>query len=151
PSGSGKSTLTSLIERFYDVNHGRLLIDNIDIRELNIQWLRSQIGLVNQEHFLFTGTIRENIIYGCSYLRNNVPLNEVIDVAKQANIHEFIESLPNTYETMVGYNGTQLSTGQKQRIAIARALMYNPRILLFDEATSALDSANETVSHFSIP
>ncbi|CAF3312655.1 unnamed protein product [Rotaria socialis] len=113
PSGSGKSTLTSLIERFYDVNHGRLLIDNIDIRELNIQWLRSQIGLVNQEHFLFTGTIRENIIYGCSYLRNNVPLNEVIDVAKQANIHEFIESLPNTYETMVGYNGTQLSTGQK--------------------------------------
>ncbi|CAF1376268.1 unnamed protein product, partial [Rotaria sordida] len=143
-SGCGKSTTIQLIERFYDVNMGRLLIDSKDIRTLNLQWYRSQIGIVSQEPVLFDMSIRENIAYGDNS-RKDIPLDEIIQVAKNANIHDFIKVLPDGYETNCGAKGTQLSGGQKQRIAIARALLRNPKILLLDEATSALDSENEKI------
>ncbi|CAF1372879.1 unnamed protein product [Rotaria sordida] len=143
-SGSGKSTVIQLIERFYDVNIGQLLIDSKDIRNLNLQWYRSQIGIVSQEPVLFDMSIRENIAYG-NNSRNDIPMEEIIEAAKNANIHDFIQKLPQGYETNCGTKGTQLSGGEKQRIAIARALIRNPKILLFDEATSALDSENEKI------
>ncbi|CAF1393297.1 unnamed protein product, partial [Rotaria sp. Silwood1] len=143
-SGCGKSTTIQLIERFYDVNIGRLLIDSKDIRTLNLQWYRSQIGIVSQEPVLFDMSIRENIAYGDNS-RKDIPLDEIIQAAKNANIHDFIQLLPYRYETNCGTKGTQLSGGQKQRIAIARALLRNPKILLLDEATSALDSENEKI------
>ncbi|CAF1472610.1 unnamed protein product, partial [Rotaria sordida] len=143
-SGSGKSTVIQLIERFYDANIGQLLIDSKDIRNLNLQWYRSQIGIVSQEPVLFDMSIRENIAYG-NNSRNDIPMEEIIEAAKNANIHDFIQKLPQGYETNCGTKGTQLSGGEKQRIAIARALIRNPKILLFDEATSALDSENEKI------
>ncbi|CAF3952799.1 unnamed protein product, partial [Rotaria sp. Silwood1] len=143
-SGCGKSTTIQLIERFYDVNIGHLLIDSKDIRTLNLQWYRSQIGIVSQEPVLFDMSIRENIAYGDNS-RKDIPLDEIIQAAKNANIHDFIQLLPYRYETNCGTKGTQLSGGQKQRIAIARALLRNPKILLLDEATSALDSENEKI------
>ncbi|CAF1014116.1 unnamed protein product [Rotaria sordida] len=143
-SGCGKSTTIQLIERFYDANVGQLLIDSKDIRSLNLQWYRSQIGIVSQEPVLFDMSIRENIAYGDNS-RNDIPIEEIIEAAKNANIHNFIERLPNGYDTNCGTKGTQLSGGEKQRIAIARALIRNPKILLFDEATSALDSENEKI------
>ncbi|XP_057520627.1 ABC transporter B family member 19 [Amaranthus tricolor] len=140
-SGSGKSTVVSLIERFYDPNDGQVLLDNVDIKILQLAWLRSQIGLVNQEPALFATTILENILYG----KPDATMAEVEAAASSANAHSFITLLPNGYNTHVGERGVQLSGGQKQRIAIARAMLKNPKILLLDEATSALDASSESI------
>lgn len=140
-SGSGKSTLTKLIQRMYYTTEGTIYIDDIDIRNINPVWLRTNIGIVLQENYLFSGTIRENI----SLPRPNVPMEGVIQVAKIAGAHEFISKLPKGYDTEVGERGSSLSGGQKQRIAIARALISNPKILIFDEATSALDYESEKI------
>ncbi|KAJ6666730.1 hypothetical protein lerEdw1_020454 [Lerista edwardsae] len=142
-SGCGKSTVVQLLERFYDPLSGEVLQDGQNAKELNIQWLRSQIGIVSQEPVLFDCSIAENIAYGDN--GREVPFDEIVEVAKAANIHSFIESLPEGYNTPVGDKGTQLSGGQKQRIAIARALVRQPGILLLDEATSALDTESEKV------
>ncbi|CAF1257081.1 unnamed protein product [Adineta steineri] len=140
-SGCGKSTTIQLLERFYDSSQGRVLLDGVDIRELNLQWLRSRIGLVSQEPILFDLTIAENITYGLE----NIPMSEIIDAAIKANIHQFINQLPQAYDTRVGMKGSFLSGGEKQRIAIARVLLRRPKILLLDEATSAMDSYNEQI------
>lgn len=140
-SGSGKSTLTKLIQRLYYPTEGTIYIDGIDIRNVNPVWLRTNIGVVLQENYLFSGTIRENIILP----RPNVPMEAVIQVAKIAGAHDFISKLPKGYDTEVGERGSSLSGGQKQRIAIARALISDPRILIFDEATSALDYESEKI------
>lgn len=140
PSGCGKSTIISLIERFYDPERGQVILDDFDIKTINLQHLRSSIALVSQEPVLFNCTIKENIIYG---LEDKVSQERIENAAKVANIHDFIAHLPEGYNTMVGEKGTQLSGGQKQRIAIARAIVRNPRILLLDEATSALDTESE--------
>ncbi|GJR16652.1 ABC transporter B family member 19 [Tanacetum coccineum] len=140
-SGSGKSTVVSLIERFYDPNHGQILLDNVDIKTLQLRWLRDQIGLVNQEPALFATTILENILYG----KPDATMTEVEAATSAANAHSFITLLPNGYNTQVGERGIQLSGGQKQRIAIARAMLKDPKILLLDEATSALDSGSESI------
>ncbi|KAL3661083.1 hypothetical protein V7S43_013692, partial [Phytophthora oleae] len=142
PSGGGKSTGVSLIERFYDPIEGQVLLDGVDTRDLNLNWLRSQIGLVGQEPTLFIGTIAENIAYG---LTAKPSQEEIEEAAKMANAHGFITKFPDGYDTQVGMKGEQLSGGQKQRIAIARAILKNPNILLLDEATSALDSESEKV------
>ncbi|XP_067650527.1 ATP-dependent translocase ABCB1-like isoform X2 [Haliotis asinina] len=142
-SGCGKSTSVQLIERFYDPESGVVSLDRYDIRKLNLQWLRSQIGIVSQEPILFDSSIAENIAYGDN--SREVTMAEIIEAARSANIHSFISSLPAGYETNVGDKGAQLSGGQKQRVAIARALVRNPKILLLDEATSALDTESEKV------
>uniref|UniRef100_A0ABM5GNJ0 ATP-dependent translocase ABCB1 isoform X1 n=1 Tax=Pogona vitticeps TaxID=103695 RepID=A0ABM5GNJ0_9SAUR len=142
-SGCGKSTVVQLLERFYDPLNGEVQLDGQSAKELNIQWLRSQIGIVSQEPVLFDCSIAENIAYGDN--SKEISLDEIIEVAKAANIHSFIDSLPEKYNTSVGDKGAQLSGGQKQRIAIARALIRKPRILLLDEATSALDTESEKV------
>jgi len=143
-SGCGKSTTVALLERFYDVQNGQILVDGKDIRDYSLKSIRDQISLVSQEPHLYDLTIRENIAFGARF--NHTPSQKEIEAAaKQANINEFIVSLPNGYDTRVGGKGSQLSGGQKQRIAIARALIRNPRILLLDEATSALDADSETV------
>uniref|UniRef100_A0A8C6YPP8 Phosphatidylcholine translocator ABCB4-like n=1 Tax=Nothoprocta perdicaria TaxID=30464 RepID=A0A8C6YPP8_NOTPE len=142
-SGCGKSTVVQLLERFYDPLDGEMLFDDKNAKALNIQWLRSQIGIVSQEPILFDCTIAENIAYGDN--SREVLHEEIVSAAKKANIHSFIESLPDKYNTRVGDKGTQLSGGQKQRIAIARALVRQPQILLLDEATSALDTESEKV------
>ena len=139
PSGSGKTTICSLLPRFYDVSGGRIIIDGKDVRKLTLQSLRNQIGLVQQDVYLFCGSIRENIAYG----RPDASMEEIIEAAKKANIHEFIMELPDGYETFVGERGTRLSGGQKQRISIARVFLKNPPILILDEATSALDNESE--------
>ena len=138
-SGSGKSTLARLLYRFYDVGGGAILINGADIREVRQHSLRAAIGIVPQDTVLFNDTIRYNIHYGRPDARDA----EVVEAARAAHIHDFIESLPARYETMVGERGLKLSGGEKQRVAIARALLKNPRILIFDEATSALDSKSE--------
>ncbi|KAF5175694.1 Abc transporter b family member [Thalictrum thalictroides] len=138
-SGSGKSTIVSLIERFYDPSQGQVLLDNVDIKTLQLKWLRDQIGLVNQEPALFATTILGNILYG----KPDATMAEVEAAASAANAHSFITLLPNGYNTQVGERGVQLSGGQKQRIAIARAMLKDPKILLLDEATSALDAGSE--------
>ncbi|CAH0691940.1 unnamed protein product [Spodoptera exigua] len=138
-SGSGKSTVIQLISRYYDVVSGSVCVDNIDVRELSVRWLRSQIGLVRQEPVLFNNTVRENIRYG----RDDATDEEIEAAAEKANAHYFIIKLPKGYDTLVGERGASLSGGQKQRIAIARALVREPRLLLLDEATSALDTASE--------
>ena len=140
-SGSGKSTLTKLIQRLYYPSEGTIYIDGIDIRNINPMWLRTNIGIVLQENFLFSGTIKENIVLP----RPNMPMESVIRVSQIAGAHEFISKLPKGYDTQVGERGSSLSGGQKQRIAIARALITDPRILIFDEATSALDYESEKV------
>ncbi|OPJ81788.1 hypothetical protein AV530_014340 [Patagioenas fasciata monilis] len=142
-SGCGKSTVVQLLERFYDPLSGEMLLDGKNSKTLNIQWLRAQIGIVSQEPMLFDCTIAENIAYGDN--SREVLLEEIVHAAKEANIHSFIESLPDKYNTRVGDKGTQLSGGQKQRIAIARALVRQPQILLLDEATSALDTESEKI------
>ncbi|KAM9216801.1 ATP-binding cassette sub-family B member 5 [Dugong dugon] len=142
-SGCGKSTCVQLLQRFYDPLKGQVLFDGADAKELNVQWLRSQIAIVSQEPVLFNCSIAENIAYGDN--SRVVPLDEIKEVANAANIHSFIEALPEKYNTQVGLKGAQLSGGQKQRIAIARALLRKPKILLLDEATSALDNESEKV------
>lgn len=137
---SGKSTVVSLLQRFYDVTSGSVTIDGHDIRNLDMNWLRSHIAYVQQEPQLFGLTVRENIAYG---MDREVTQDEIEAVAKEANAHEFISQWPDGYDTLVGERGIQLSGGQKQRIAIARALLPGPKILLLDEATSALDSESE--------
>ncbi|KAG9159775.1 hypothetical protein Leryth_007793 [Lithospermum erythrorhizon] len=140
-SGSGKSTVVALIERFYDPNQGQILLDNVDIKTLQLRWLRDQIGLVNQEPALFATTILDNILHG----KPDATMAEVEAATSAANAHSFITLLPNGYNTQVGERGVQLSGGQKQRIAIARAMLKNPKILLLDEATSALDASSESI------
>ena len=139
PSGCGKSTLVRLIERDYDVQGGAVLFDGVDIRSLNVQWLRKQIGLVQQEPSLFACSIGENIAYGLA----GATAEQIEKAAAMAQCSEFVDKLPNRYDTLVGEKGLQLSGGQKQRVAIARALIRDPAILLLDEATSALDNASE--------
>ncbi|XP_060052280.1 ATP-dependent translocase ABCB1 isoform X2 [Erinaceus europaeus] len=143
PSGCGKSTVVQLLERFYDPLSGTVLIDGKEIQHLNVQWLRAHLGIVSQEPILFDCSISENIAYGDN--SRTVSQEEIEQAAKEANIHPFIETLPDKYNTRVGDKGTQLSGGQKQRIAIARALVRHPHILLLDEATSALDTESEKV------
>lgn len=139
PSGSGKTTICSLLPRFYDVTGGRILIDGKDIRSLTLESLRNRIGLVQQDVYLFCGSIKENIAYG----KPDASMEEIVDAAKKANIHDFILSLPDGYDSYVGERGTRLSGGQKQRISIARVFLKNPPILILDEATSALDNESE--------
>jgi subfamily B ATP-binding cassette protein MsbA len=139
PSGSGKSTLVQLIPRFYDPLAGRVMIDGIDARDLNLRSLRSQIGMVAQETLLFSGTARENLMYG----RPDATEEQMIAAAEAARVHEFISALPDGYDTVLGERGAKLSGGQKQRMAIARAFLCDPKILILDEATSALDSESE--------
>jgi subfamily B ATP-binding cassette protein MsbA len=140
-SGSGKSTLAHLVPRFYDPSAGRLLVDGHDLRHVTLASLREQIGLVTQETILFDDTVRNNIAYG----RSDVPIERVIEAARAAHAHEFVENLPEGYETMLGERGARLSMGQRQRITIARALLKDPPILILDEATSALDSESENL------
>ena len=141
PSGGGKTTLCQLIPRFYEVNDGEILVDGINIKDIKIKSLREKIGLVQQDIFLFTGTIKGNILYG----KPNSEDAEVVEAAKNANIHDFIMSLPEGYDSYIGEKGIKLSGGQKQRISLARAFLKNPAILILDEATSALDSEAEII------
>lgn len=157
PSGCGKSTTVRLIERFYDVEGGSVTLDDVDVRSLNVRWLRSQIGYVGQMPTLFMLTIRENIALGAPmelttekgsgnvWKRKELTEAEIIDAAKQANAHDFIMKLPEQYDTLLGERGALLSGGQKQRICIARALARNPRILILDESTASLDAQSERV------
>ena len=149
-SGSGKSTIVGLVERFYDPTAGVVKLDGINLKDLNLKWLRSQIGLVMQEPTLFATTIEENVAYGLI----NTPWEHadpekkatlVREACIKANAHDFITKLPNGYATLVGERGFLLSGGQKQRVAIARAIVSDPRILLLDEATSALDTQSEGI------
>jgi len=142
-SGCGKSTVIQLMQRFYDLDQGSLKLEGQDIKHLNVPFVRSNIGIVSQEPVLFNRSIADNIKYGEN--ARDVSMEEVIAAAKKANIHSFVSSLPEGYETNVGGKGKQLSGGQKQRVAIARAMIRNPAILLLDEATSALDSESEKI------
>lgn len=139
PSGGGKTTICHLLPRFYEVDSGSIAIDGTDIREFTRESLRSHIGIVAQDVFLFAGTVKENIAYG----NFSATDEEIVDAAKKANIHEFIMTLENGYDTYVGERGVKLSGGQKQRISIARAFLKNPEVLILDEATSALDNVTE--------
>jgi ATP-binding cassette subfamily B protein len=139
PSGGGKTTICNLIPRFYNPTSGRILLDGVDTQNITLTSLRRSIGIVSQSIFLFDGTIKENILYGA----DEVDEQTMITAAKQANIHEYVMSLPDGYDTQVGERGIKLSGGQRQRIAIARAFIKNPKILILDEATSALDNATE--------
>ena len=140
-SGVGKTTLCSLIPRFYEVSEGAIKIDGMDIRKMKQAELRSQIGIVQQDVYLFAGTVMENIRYG----KPDATDEEVILAAKRANAHDFIMSFPDGYNTDIGQRGVKLSGGQKQRLSIARVFLKNPPILIFDEATSALDNESEQV------
>ena len=139
PSGAGKTTITQLVPRFYDPQSGAVRVDGHDVRDVTLASLRENIGIVTQETYLFHDTIATNL----RYARPDATDAEVIAAARAANIHEFIASLPDGYETIVGERGHKLSGGERQRLAIARVLLKNPCILILDEATSALDSANE--------
>jgi ATP-binding cassette subfamily B protein len=141
PSGAGKTTICSLIPRFYDVTEGAIKIDGMDVRDMTKESLRAQIGIVQQDVFLFTGTIRENIAYG----KLNATQEEIEEAARKAHLTELINSLPNGYDTEIGERGLKLSGGQKQRLAIARMFLKNPPILILDEATSALDTETEAI------
>jgi ATP-binding cassette, subfamily B, bacterial len=138
-SGAGKSTMINLICRFYDVGEGQILVDGVPIKKIHQQDLRSQIGVVLQDTFLFNGTIAENI----GYAKPGATLEEIMAAAKTANAHDFIVQKPDGYDTPVGERGQSLSGGERQRIAIARAVLHNPRILILDEATSAVDTDTE--------
>ena len=138
-SGSGKSTLADLLPRFYDVQHGSLTIDGVDIRDMKVHDLRDLMGNVNQEAILFNDTVYNNITFGVK----NATMEQVIMAAKIANAHEFIEAMEDGYDTNIGDRGCRLSGGQRQRLSIARAILKNPPVLILDEATSALDSESE--------
>ncbi len=138
-TGSGKTTLTSLVPRFYDATAGRVTIDGVDVRDVTLASLRTGIGVISQDPFLFSATVRENIAFGCG----DLPAEEVERLARAAQAHEFIERLPDGYETVIGERGITLSGGQRQRIAIARALAVDPRILILDDATASVDATTE--------
>ncbi|MEE0867136.1 MAG: ABC transporter ATP-binding protein, partial [Clostridia bacterium] len=138
-SGAGKSTITNIITRLYDVNEGEVLIDGVNVKDIKLDSLHSQIGMVLQETFLFSGTIAENI----AYAKPNSSMEEIISAAKRAYAHEFIMDLPDGYQTEIGQRGINLSGGEKQRISIARAILMNPPILILDEATASLDTQTE--------
>jgi ABC-type multidrug transport system fused ATPase/permease subunit len=138
-TGSGKTTLTSLVPRFYDVTSGRVLLDGVDVRDVTLRSLRHSIGLIAQDTFLFSATVRENITFGAPDLSDE----EVEHVAGLAQAHEFIERLPDRYETVIGERGITLSGGQRQRLAIARAIAVDPRILILDDATASVDASTE--------
>jgi subfamily B ATP-binding cassette protein MsbA len=139
PSGAGKSTLVDLIPRFYDPTEGRVLLDGRDLRGISLKSLRTIMGIVTQETILFNDSVRNNIAYGVE----DVPLSGVIDAAKAANAHDFIAALPEGYDTVIGDRGVRISGGERQRLAIARAILKDPEILIFDEATSSLDTESE--------
>ncbi|MDE7258727.1 MAG: ATP-binding cassette domain-containing protein, partial [Lachnospiraceae bacterium] len=139
PSGGGKTTLCNLIPRFYDINEGEILLDGESIHHYTLKSLRKNIGMVQQDVYLFSGTVYENIAYG----KENASMEEVVEAAKRAGAHEFITALKDGYDTYVGERGVKLSGGQKQRISIARVFLKNPPILIMDEATSALDNESE--------
>jgi ATP-binding cassette subfamily B protein len=139
PSGGGKSTLCHLIPRFYEINEGTIRLDGVDTKEITLESLRRNIGIVSQSVFLFDGTIRDNIAYGL----DNVSDEAIVDAAKKANIHDYVMTLDEGYNTHVGERGVKLSGGQRQRVAIARVFLKNPKLLILDEATSALDNATE--------
>jgi subfamily B ATP-binding cassette protein MsbA len=141
PSGAGKTTLLSLLPRLYDVTHGRILVDGVDVRDYSLHALRAAIGIVQQDSFMFTGTIRENIAYG----RPDASEEDILRAAKAAHAHDFISKFPNGYDTRLGERGINLSGGQRQRISIARAILKDPAILILDEATSALDAESERI------
>ena len=146
PSGAGKTTICNLIPRFYDVDSGSVTVDGLDVRDIKIKSLRENIGIVQQDVYLFSGTVKDNIGYGKSTASDR----EIIVAAKLAGAYEFIKSLPNGFDTYVGERGVKLSGGQKQRISIARVFLKNPPILILDEATSALDNKSEIVVQDSI-
>ena len=146
PSGGGKTTLCNLIPRFYNVTDGRILIDGIDIRDITLESLRRNIGIVSQNVFLFDGTVKENIAYG----KPDATDEEIVDAAKRANIHDFVMELEYGYDTHVGERGVKLSGGQRQRVAIARVFLKNPKLLILDEATSALDNTTEMLIQMSL-
>ena len=141
PSGGGKTTICNLIPRFYEIDSGEILIDGVDTRHVTRRSLRKNVGIVSQDVFLFDSTIYDNLVYGSE----GVTDEEVVEAAKMANIHEYIMSLPDGYQTLVGERGIKLSGGQKQRVSIARVFLKNPPILILDEATSALDNATEVL------
>ena len=139
PSGAGKTTLVNLIARFYDVNQGRILVDGMDLRQVRLESIRRQIGIVSQESLLFSVSLRENIKYG----KPGATDLQILQAAKNADMHDFILNLPHGYDTKIGEDGIKLSVGQKQRMSIARATLTDPRILILDDATTALDSKTE--------
>jgi ATP-binding cassette subfamily B protein len=138
-TGSGKTTLASLVPRFYDVGSGRVLVDGVDVRDVTLNSLRREIGVIPQDPFLFSTTVRDNIAFG----RPEMTDDEVERVARLAQAHEFVERLPDGYDTVIGERGITLSGGQRQRLAIARALVLDPRILILDDATASVDAATE--------
>src|SRR5699024_253565 len=146
PSGAGKTTISKLIPRFYDVDKGEIRVDNTNIKDLSIESLRNNIGIVQQDVYLFSGTVMENIAYG----KEDATLREIEEAARLAGADEFIKDLPNGLDTYIGERGVKLSGGQKQRISIARVFLKNPPILILDEATSALDNKSEAIVQASL-